>query len=468
MANVFVSISSVDDSVSRAFEHQVREFLSYLREQLHHRIEPGVQEHEIRDELRSIATGAFERYQLRWRLLDYLAYFDPEPYQLESRRLLANFIRLTELALRDSIPLDDPSLSGSVRELYSGRIRWAPLDIFRTINTGVPNLLDFGGYEESVRKGTYIALQLKTSQLFRHFGLVINSSDQSQGTSIEELTASQRDAYQTLAHFLDLRLNPRVAAGIQPRPHPLIVGPSGIGKTALVRAFAEDITGERGFRCPIYYADPGTWLPDGARSSPHTLESIREWMLAEVDKDGCGIVLLDELDKMTGEHDWSRSVVQNVFALLDNRLGSTSYWTQEDSRFFQASTMIIGCGTWQSAQRESLSDPGNITRRGARMDRIETAMAIPEELLFRFSADVIFLDPMLETEIQERIARIHRELGEPVPKGTKLAKLAHKAASSNRQVRWLEAYVSRLLRRRFLANRSKEQPINDQSELGMN
>jgi SpoVK/Ycf46/Vps4 family AAA+-type ATPase len=334
------------------------------------------------------------------------------------------------------------------------------------VNRDIPNLADSGGYEECVRQGTYLVLQVNTHQIFVQFGLVNVPAKKAQSTFTGELTASQREAYQSLAHFLDLRLNPRIAGGIQPRPHALIVGPSGVGKTALVRAFAEDLTGERGFRCPAFFIDPGTFLPDGAKAEPHTLRAIKEWMWREVGQVRAGILFIDELDKMYGEHDWSRAIVQNVFALLDNRLGSLTYWSEEDSRLLEQKILIIGAGTWQEVQKESLSDPGNITRRGARMDRIEAASAIPEELLFRFSADVIFLDPMIETEIQERIAQIHRDLNEPV-KASTVADLAHRSVVSNREMRWLEAYVSRLLRRQFLADRAAEE-AHDDPELGLN
>jgi hypothetical protein len=468
VANTLVSINSNDNSVSRAFELQVRGFLDYLRNELRQRIDcdAELQDHEIQEHLQKIASDALDYYQLRWRLLDYLAFFDHEPDGLQSKHLLENFILLLELAMRGSIPRDNPKLSKSVKTLFNGKFPWAPLDIFRTVNRDIPNLADSGGYEERVRQGTYLVLQVDTQQIFVQFGLVNVPPKKAQSTFTGELTASQREAYQSLAHFLDLRLNPRTAGGIQPRPHALIVGPSGVGKTALVRAFAEDLTGERGFRCPTFFTDCGTFIPDGAKAEPWTLRAIQRWARSEVAETPAGVLFIDEADKLWGEHDWSRSIVQNVFALLDNRLGSLAYWSEEDSRLLEQKILIIGAGTWQKVQKESLSDPGNVSRRGARMDRIEAASAIPEELLFRFSADVIFLDPMIETEIQERIAQIHRDLNEPV-KASKLGELAHRCASSNRQMRWLEAYVSRLLRRQFLADRTAEE-AHDDPELGLN
>ena len=453
MVNALVSTNSFDENVSKALDLQIHEFLNYLKNELRERIDcgPEFQRHEIQEQLRNIASDAFARSQLRWRMLDYLAFSDDELDGLEGKHLLENFILLLESAIRGSIPQNNPSLSECVRQLHVGKFpRWAPLDIFRMGDSAVPNLSDFSGYQDFVRRGTYLALQVDTYQIFTQFGLGAVPSQNTQSRFAGELTVSQRKAYQSLAHFLDLRLTPRIAGGIRPRTHALMVGPSGVGKTALVRAFAEDFTGERGFRVPIYITDPAILLPIGSKSEPNTLQAIRQWMWKEVDQ--AGIIFIDELDKLFGEGEFSRSNVGNVMALLDNRLSSVAYWTQEDSRFLEDRLLILGAGTWQKEEKISLSDPANIAQRGARMDRIEAAYAIPEELLFRFSADVIFLDPMIETEIQERLAQIHRDLSEPVPKATKLAEFAHRAASSNRQMRWLEAYVSRLLRRKFLAD----------------
>jgi ATPase family associated with various cellular activities (AAA) len=122
-----------------------------------------------------------------------------------------------------------------------------------------------------------------------------------------------------------------------------------VGKTALVRAFSEDALMKRGFACPLFLADPGTWLPDGARSEPNTLRAIRQWMWREVEE--AGIIFIDELDKLYGQQDWGRSIVQNVFSLLDNRLDCVGYGTASDSRRLEEKVMIIGSGTWQKTQK---------------------------------------------------------------------------------------------------------------------
>jgi hypothetical protein len=138
-------------------------------------------------------------------------------------------------------------------------------------------------------------------------------------------------------------------------------------------------------------------------------------------------------------------VVQNIFALLDHRLDWLSYWGPEEAQKLRDKVLVVGAGTWQEAQRKALKDPSNIARLGARMHHIEEASEIGDELLYRFNADAIYLDPMLETEIQERNCGIHKALDLPTSTASEVARLASRAAESGRQYRWVEAYLSRLI-----------------------
>ena len=195
------------------------------------------------------------------------------------------------------------------------------------------------------------------------------------------------------------------------------------------------------------------------------MRAIKQWMWREVEQ--AGIIFIDELDKLYAQQDWGRSVVQNVFSLLDNRLDSVPYWTEADSRFLEAKVLILGAGTFQRSQKAALTDSANVSRKGARIDRIERDSEIPEELLFRFNADVVYLDPMLEVEIQDRIARIHQDLNLRAPVASRIAELASRASSSNRQMRWLEAYVSKLIEKQYLAEEAAKKKGSTDQELTM-
>ena len=462
---VFTNIA--DRTTDEAFNTQVRQFLSFLEGRIDEVIKYGseVGEDEIQSELGRIASEAVKEHQLRWRILDYLAFWEIDLNGSERLELIESCLLLIQTAMNGSIPSENPKLIKCVRTLFSEKpIGHAPLDLYRPVGNEIWNK-DLAGYQDCVRQGTLLALSVNLHQIFVLFGLILPSPAASKKSFQGDLTRSQCEVYGRLEHFLQLKLFPRIAGGIQARPHALLIGPSGVGKTALVRGFAEDLLKKRGVALPLYLCDAGTWLPDGARSEPNTLRAIKQWMWREVEQ--AGIIFIDELDKLYAQQDWGRSVVQNVFSLLDNRLDSVPYWTEADSSFLEAKVLILGAGTFQRSQKAALTDSANVTRKGARIDRIERDSEIPEELLFRFNADVVYLDPMLEVEIQDRIARIHQDLNLRAPVASRIAELASRASNSNRQMRWLEAYVSKLIEKQYLAEEAAKKKGSTDQELTM-
>lgn len=257
-------------------------------------------------------------------------------------------------------------------------------------------------------------------------------------TSAITLTASQREVLEPLqAHWLIKQRGERVA-GYDPRPNPLIVGPSGSGKTAVVRHFAARE------KMPMKDFNVGTWIITGAKAEPPTLDEIGDF----IRNNARGVLFFDELDKLCATTDWTRCIQQEIYALLDGRTDSFPFWDEEMAKKLERDFFIVGAGTGQRryAGRDLALGFGATDTDDRWAIELNKQDQLPEELLMRFNAEVLFLHPPTKTEFGERIIKIHDELALARPTDEQLERLSERALISCRHNRWLEAYASRLLR----------------------
>lgn len=249
------------------------------------------------------------------------------------------------------------------------------------------------------------------------------------------LTRSQRAVADTIKRFHSLRA--KRVAGYAVRP-PLIVGPSGAGKTAVASVVGEELN------LPVVDVNSGTWQLQGSKAEVSTSDQIRN---AARDHRKGFILFIDEVEKFTGrDHSWWNSVNQEVFALIDHRLTSFSTWNDDDRERFRKSAFVFAAGTWQHLfrrQSRSLGFSGSsATSRPAASDFEDGC--IPEELLFRFHPNLLFLDPPSADEFRLRIFAIRRELRVSDLDSKALAITVDQAIESRRGNRWLEAYAAEL------------------------
>jgi SpoVK/Ycf46/Vps4 family AAA+-type ATPase len=232
------------------------------------------------------------------------------------------------------------------------------------------------------------------------------------------------------------------SSALRPRFDPLIVGPTGVGKSHVVRVLS------RKLGIPRMRLSYGEWLVMGSRESPHTLERLH----AFVEENHRGIIFIDELDKFRSNHtsDWSTSVFVELFLLLDRSVMQPSRglsWTPLLQAKLRNSFVIVGAGTWQTIWSKrakpslGFGKPQNDGQESLRR-AIEKSNAIPSELLRRFRSELIILPPA-EAEDYRRGA-----------KSFGLDRLAHQlgieldyaeAAESQLGARWLEEVFARLL-----------------------
>ncbi len=232
-------------------------------------------------------------------------------------------------------------------------------------------------------------------------------------------------------------------AGYDPRPIPLIVGPSGSGKSALVRHFAKIE------KLPIKDFNVGTWVVTGAKADPPTLDEIADFIRGNER----GVLFIDEVDKLVATTDWSRNIQQEIYALLDGRTDSFPGWDEAVTKKLARDFFLVGAGTWQTryAGRQHALGFGAKEASNVWAIELDRQDEIPEELLMRFNADVLYLRPLTKAEFGERIASIHDALALARPTSERLDQLSEKAVASRRHNRWLEAYASRIIRREVFA-----------------
>ncbi len=207
------------------------------------------------------------------------------------------------------------------------------------------------------------------------------------------LTKSQQTGLRRLRAMANLHFDGSYRYGIQLRTTALLVGPSGVGKTALVRQLGTSLD------VPVLKLTYGDWIISGARIEPNTLRRVQ----MALDRHPRVIIHVDELDKFHFSEDaWTRSVMAEIYCLLDRDLGGggtlASPWKPEHAEKLRRNVFLVGSGTWSDlwAKQKAPSIgfcPGSASAGGDMNRRVRHAGVIPDELLNRFNADWIMLEP---------------------------------------------------------------------------
>lgn len=211
----------------------------------------------------------------------------------------------------------------------------------------------------------------------------------------------QKEAYQKLfrtaiAHKIAMGKNLPVA----PRFHKLVVGPSGSGKTHLAKLVAEVL----GWR--VLTLNMAGWIVLGAREVP-TWHTVGEW-LSESHPDEPQMIILDEIDKVSGEDSWTRYLRAEVYSLVDglvppqvvpNNIGAD---TLKDSI---KQTLIIGCGAFQNAF-ESKPTAGFVSSTDYPTMSNDLAKHLARELVNRFDNEIIILPHLSKKDYERMIEEI--------------------------------------------------------------
>jgi MoxR-like ATPase len=426
-----------------AFQCQIREFSAFITRKTQRLLEPlpdGILPVRVPTEGRDLCHKAFMDYHLRCRLMDLVADW-MLCEKLEPHRGLA-IIRYAAVTLFTLASSDKEDHLDVLRSAYEWLNRIHPrFPLFLTVahcNTLTELVPQDDLAWVALLEGGQPVFSWDTRKL------VLGGEEQPSAVPPSpsfmplRLSASQAEAFQELGTFWALQREGAEVAAIRIRPYPLLVGPSGCGKSALVRHFAFDEV------LPLLELSCGAWVVTGARTEPHTMMTILNYVRREPE----GIIFIDEVDKFVARTDWNTAIQQEVYSLLDGRLSGYPEWMGEDVRKLQSSFLIIGAGTWQhlyKAGAQTLGFGGSASGLNIQY-QIENENAIPEELLFRFNARLIEIQPMTAAELAQRIEAIHRELVMPKLESSTLDALVREAIASRKNTRWLEAYLFSILR----------------------
>jgi hypothetical protein len=381
--------------------------------------------------LKACLDAAATKYQMQFRLSQLAVdlAFDDAISVSKAWRLVRAGGKVILRAVRPGLTF--AALENCVRDLEKLHPDSSRFLTFMRLSDAPPSAYDSFGWHRGHR-GTEVRLSFDPERWRDRQTVCV-----SQHESTFRPTASQLAAMLDLDHFLRLKREPRIVAGICARANALVAGGSGTGKTVTVGAFAEERS------LPLIQLCPPQWLPNGALAKPHTMATLREFV-ARTDH---GLIHLDEVDKLQAwDSDWSRIVRDEVMALLDARLSTFPDWTPDLVDKLRRNYLIVGSGTWQQLFRSARHGIGFTETGSDEHVDVSRQTDICEELMLRFSPNLIFLEPPTETEIAGRIREMHRTLGLPCPTDAALADAARIARETGQNARFLEAYLDRLLR----------------------
>ena len=225
----------------------------------------------------------------------------------------------------------------------------------------------------------------------------------------------QQEAYQKLfrtaiAHKIALRKT----LPVQPRFHKLIIGSSGSGKTHLAKKVAEVLNWR------VLTLNMAGWVVLGAREVP-TWHTVGEW-LSESQPDEPQMIILDEIDKVSGADSWTRYLRAEVYSLVDGLVPPQVMPKDVSPQTFKEAirqTLIFGCGAFQDAF-EAKPSAGFVSSIEYPTRSNDLAKHLARELVNRFDSEIIILPHLTEKDyariVDETLPKLPDDISKIVKK----------------------------------------------------
>ena len=170
-----------------------------------------------------------------------------------------------------------------------------------------------------------------------------------------------------------------------------------------------------------------------------------------------GIFFLDELDKSlpsgsgVRSSSWSQAVFGEIIALLDGQRLDMMGWDVSDVEKLMRNFTVHGAGAWQhlvaDARRRPQQGPlgfGTNANHSAPsyLEKVLADDAVPQEILYRFHPQPIFIPAPTEDDFRTALVAIHQSLGVTT---MAVDGLVSQAVESGMGMRWIEGYVTDLV-----------------------
>ncbi len=213
-----------------------------------------------------------------------------------------------------------------------------------------------------------------------------------------------------------------------PRTHSLIVGPSGSGKSFLASSVGTRLG------LPTMIINVSSWVVLSAKNEPWTFTSICQWL--DSSPNG-GVIVLDEIDKLTGTGDWCAASLLEAMSLLDGFIPQATKLPVDNDNILswdipapdppitvgrevlekrlRERVFIVGCGAWQHAWRRNSRQIGfpAATTPVEPPSREQLLHSMEPELRQRFRNKVCWLQPMNRSDYQTVSDRIMKNIKNP-------------------------------------------------------
>lgn len=219
------------------------------------------------------------------------------------------------------------------------------------------------------------------------------------------------------AAFDELLLTARIlfsrrwrALPLRPRFNVLLIGQTGLGKTAIVRGVAKALS------IPLFEVSASNWMLLGThhRGATPTWPSLFRFLLTN----RLGVIFLDEVDKIAGHTDWSVFLRTEILGLLDRTLPRDIFAGSNDSEEgtadqshhaararrlaqlrLQYGMLIAASGAFESLLESASSRRVgfNETVGGSDFfipDFDALSKSLPRELVNRFRSRLLYLRPL--------------------------------------------------------------------------